>query len=60
MPAPRTITNTRSIQAIVSKYQKGTSLAEIADQYSVAVTTVRNYLLREGVELRKRGRRKKA
>lgn len=60
MPAPRSITNKRSIQSIVSKYQKGTSLATIADQYDVAITTIRNYLLREGVELRKRGRRKKA
>ena len=60
MPAPRSITNKRSINSIVSKYQKGVSLATIADHYDVAITTIRNYLIREGVELRPRGRRRKA
>jgi hypothetical protein len=60
MAAPRTITDKRTINKIVSHYRKGASLAVLADEHSVAITTIRNYLLREGVELRKRGRRKKA
>jgi citrate lyase alpha subunit len=60
MSAPRSISDPEVVDEIVAKYQGGASLAVLATEYGVAVTTIRNYLMREGVELRKRGRRKKA
>jgi len=60
MSAPKAIHDHKVVDDIVSKYQAGASLATLSAEYKVAVTTIRNYLLREGVELRKRGRRKKA
>ena len=60
MAAQRTITDKRTIKKIATQYRKGTTLVELAVAHQVAPTTIRNYLIREGVELRKRGRRKKA
>lgn len=58
MAAQLVIRSSASVNRIVSMYKKGKSLAEIAQKYSVAVTTIRNYLIREGVTLRSRGGRK--
>ena len=60
MSAPKAINDPKVVDEIVAKYQSGASLAVLSGEYRVAVTTIRNYLLQEGVELRKRGRRKKA
>lgn len=60
MAAPRCFTSKRTIKSIVSQYRKGASLAFLADEHEVAITTIRNYLMREGVALRSRGRRKKS
>jgi len=60
MAAQRTITDKRTIKKIATQYRKGASLVVLAEAHSVAPTTIRNYLLREGVELPKRGRRRKA
>lgn len=58
MAAQRAITCQSSIDAIVRAYvDKGWSLARLAEKYGVAVTTIRNYLIEEGVELRPRGGR---
>lgn len=58
MAAPRVITNRRQIQAIVKAYSRGDSLNTIAERYEVSASTIRNYLLEEGVTLRPKGGRK--
>jgi 2,4-dienoyl-CoA reductase-like NADH-dependent reductase (Old Yellow Enzyme family) len=59
MSAARAITTTRKIDSIVKAYGKGKSLAELAAAHGVAVTTIRNYLLEQGVTMRSRGARSK-
>lgn len=58
MAAQRAIQRQSSINAIVKAYKAGKSLADLAYRYGVAVTTIRNYLIAEGVELRPRGGRR--
>lgn len=58
MAAQRAITRASSIKSIVKDYKNGKSLSEIARKYEVAVTTIRNYLIAEDVQLRPRGARR--
>lgn len=42
---------------VIAAYSSGLTLQKIAKQHGVAQNTVRNLLIREGVPLRKRGRK---
>lgn len=44
---------------IVSSYEMGVSIDLIASTYSVSPGTIRNILIRQGVTLRKQGRKPK-
>lgn len=58
MAAQRAITNRLQIQAIVKAYKKGDSLTILAERYEVSPSTIRSYLMEEGVTLRPKGRQK--
>lgn len=57
MAAERAIKHHSTIKSIVKSYSSGMSLTQLAEKHNVSPSTVRAYLLREGVEMRPRGRR---
>lgn len=63
MAAQRVIQDRRTIKTIVRRYtskREPWSLAELAAEYEVSPTTIRNYLIEEGVELRSPGGQRKS
>jgi len=57
MPAMRKLT--RETPQIISAYDGGTDLRKLASFYNVSPGTIRNILCREGVQMRRRGRKSK-
>ena len=58
MAAPRTI-NRRYRTWVVTRYERGATIREIAAAYGLPASAVYRLLLESGVELRPRGRRPK-
>lgn len=57
MPRVKKLTAIEAI--IVQGYLAGGSLERLADTHNVSPGTIRNVLKRQGIELRKQGRKKK-
>lgn len=56
MAAERAIKHPSTIKSIVKDYDAGKSLNQLAEKHQVSASTIRAYLLRQGVEMRPRGR----
>lgn len=56
MARPR-ITTSEHAEVIASAYENGQSIAQISTVHNLKQSTVRNILLRQGVKMRRRGRR---
>lgn len=57
MAAPRKL-DAKAEARLVKAYQKGTSLANLRDEFGVSAGTIRSVVVRAGVELRPVGRPK--